>query len=122
MILRCDCVNTSADAVYGRGLRPHTTLNPAKMEAFPRYCCVFCSYVRTDIVGRRTGAKGERGGDTLTDISTGRVNSDVRVPTKALAFWRPTAGKHHSHRQPKRGIRARVGRGGRCTGATTKGC
>ena len=55
MILRCNCVNSTADAVYGRGKRPHVKLE--KVGLIQEYLCEFCSYVRTEAQGRRTGEK-----------------------------------------------------------------
>ena len=56
MILKCDCVNGNADALHGKGLRPHSAL--VRLAARPReYCCDYCSYVRTKATGLRTGAK-----------------------------------------------------------------
>ena len=55
MILLCNCVNSSADAIYGRGKRPHVKL--VKTGLFNEYLCEFCSYVRTEAQGRRTGEK-----------------------------------------------------------------
>ena len=56
MILRCNCVNSTADAVYGRGKRPHVKLEKTPGH-FQEYLCEFCSYVRTESQGRRTGEK-----------------------------------------------------------------
>ena len=55
MILRCNCVNSTADAVYGRGKRPHVKLE--KVGLIQEYLCEFCSYVRTEAQGRQTGVK-----------------------------------------------------------------
>ncbi len=58
MILLCDCYNTTADAIYGKGKRPHIKL--ATIPVIPQqqeYLCGFCSYVRTLAQGKRTGKK-----------------------------------------------------------------
>jgi len=66
MILKCDCVNSSADALYGNGIRPHSALVKFADRPSPRrgvksdqeeYCCDFCSYVRTKARGMQTGEK-----------------------------------------------------------------
>jgi len=65
MILKCECVNSSADMLYGKGYRPHSALmtfrdRPGRQVATPQqeeYCCDYCSYVRTKARGLRTGEK-----------------------------------------------------------------
>jgi len=67
MLLKCECVNTSADARYGQDIRPHSALVPfcdrpgsqprGKVKSQQEYCCNLCSYVRTLAVGQKTGAK-----------------------------------------------------------------
>ena len=65
MILKCDCVNSTADSLHGKGLRPHSALvrfrdRPKPMsavEAAEEHCCDCCSYVRTKARGLLTGAK-----------------------------------------------------------------
>lgn len=66
MILKCDCVNSTADTLYGQGRRPHSALVKFCDRPVPRrgvkpeheeYCCDYCSYVRTKAKGAVTGAK-----------------------------------------------------------------
>jgi hypothetical protein len=66
MILKCDCDNTMADALYGKGFRPHSALAKFADRPTPRpgvkpeceeYCCDYCSYVRTKAKGLVTGKK-----------------------------------------------------------------
>ena len=66
MLLKCDCVNTSADVLHGQGYRPHSALVKFRDRPTPKrgvkseheeYCCDFCSYVRTRAKGLVTGAK-----------------------------------------------------------------
>ena len=67
MLLKCDCVNSSADAKYGKGIRRHTALVPIQerpgakavhvARAYQEFACVECSYVRTLARGKQTGAK-----------------------------------------------------------------
>jgi hypothetical protein len=68
MILKCDCNNTSADALYGKGRRPHTKLvtvenrpgdRPRKPQPEPQHewCCSCCSWVRTKARGLKDGRK-----------------------------------------------------------------
>ena len=58
MILLCDCYNSTADALYGKGKRPHSKLTTIPSQ--PRqqeYLCDLCYWVRTLAEGRRTGEK-----------------------------------------------------------------
>jgi hypothetical protein len=60
MLLKCGCDNTTADALYGKGVRPHVRLAKRKAnqkEQDREYLCCMCSYVRTKRVGLHTGAK-----------------------------------------------------------------
>ena len=66
MLLKCDCLNSTADTIHGRGWRPHSALVKFCDRPVPKrdikpeneeYCCDFCSYVRTKAGGLRTGAK-----------------------------------------------------------------
>jgi hypothetical protein len=66
MILKCDCINASADALHGKGFRPHSALVKFRDRPKPRrgvkpireeYCCDYCSYVRTKARGLETGLK-----------------------------------------------------------------
>jgi len=66
MMLKCDCENTTADSLHGKGVRPHSALVKFADRPEPRrgvkpeqeeYCCDFCSYVRTKAKGLKTGAK-----------------------------------------------------------------
>jgi len=58
-ILKCDCFNSTADSLYGRGRRPHTRLaviseKPPKQQ---ECMCAMCYWVRTIAQGLRTGKK-----------------------------------------------------------------
>jgi len=55
MILLCNCINSTADARYGKGKRPHVKLE--KTGPIQEYLCEFCYYVRTKAQGRQTGEK-----------------------------------------------------------------
>jgi len=55
MILKCDCDNSTADALYGVGRRPHVQLNGG--GPMQEYMCEMCYYVRTKSQGLRTGEK-----------------------------------------------------------------
>ncbi len=66
MVLKCDCDNSSADMLYGKGFRPHSALVKYRDRPGPKiivqsahegYCCDYCSYTRTRAQGRVTGAK-----------------------------------------------------------------
>lgn len=69
MLLKCDRINTSADAKYGPGLRPHSALalfherpgdankGPVKPAERQEFCCTCCAYVRTLAQGRQDGKK-----------------------------------------------------------------
>ncbi len=66
MILKCDCDNSTADVLYGKGLRPHSALAKFRDRPTPRlgvkpeneeYCCDYCLCVRTKERGLVTGAK-----------------------------------------------------------------
>lgn len=62
MILHCNCANSTADAIHGKGKRPHTRLQPtvANFKLFGSlelYLCTFCYYVRTKALGLKTGKK-----------------------------------------------------------------
>ena len=66
MILKCDCDNSTADALYGKGLRPHSALVRFCDRPTPKrgvkpdneeYCCDCCYCVRTKARGLVTGAK-----------------------------------------------------------------
>lgn len=60
MILRCECCNTTADAIYGKGRRPHIKLKAHPLlRQLDEYLCEFCDYVRTLARGRRTGKKSD---------------------------------------------------------------
>ena len=68
MLLKCDCINSTADTLYGRGIRPHSALvkfadrpNSVRFSVTTpneEHCCDFCSYVRTKVKGMVTGVKG----------------------------------------------------------------
>ena len=67
MLLKCECVNSSADVQYGHEIRPHSALVPfdgrpgEQLKNVPKskqeYACDLCSYVRTLATGKKTGAK-----------------------------------------------------------------
>ena len=67
MLLKCDCVNSSADARYGQGIRRHSALVPfdgrpgKQPKNVPKpqqeFICNYCAYVRTMARGKLTGAK-----------------------------------------------------------------
>lgn len=67
MILKCDCVNSTADTLHGSGLRPHSALvkfadRPGPQRTGVRadqeeHCCDFCCYTRTKAMGLVTGRK-----------------------------------------------------------------
>lgn len=66
MILKCNCDNSSADMIYGKGWRPHSALVKFRDRPKPefgvkpnheKYCCDYCSYTRTRSKGLLTGAK-----------------------------------------------------------------
>jgi hypothetical protein len=65
MLLKCDCDNSTADALYGKGVRPHSPLVKGADRPTPRivrpqyeeYLCTYCSYVRTKAKGLVTGVK-----------------------------------------------------------------
>ncbi len=66
MILKCDCFNSTADALHGDGFRPHSALVKFADRPEPRrgvkaeheeYCCDYCSYVRTRARGLLSGEK-----------------------------------------------------------------
>lgn len=66
MVLKCNCINSTADSLHGNGWRPHSALvkfhdRPnTKRGVTPEneeYCCDFCCYTRTAKKGRLTGAK-----------------------------------------------------------------
>lgn len=66
MILKCDCDNSTADALYGEGFRPHSALVKFRDRPVPRlgvkpehedYCCNYCLHTRTKARGLATGAK-----------------------------------------------------------------
>ena len=68
MILKCECVNSTADAIHGKGVRPHIALVKFCDRPTPRffvkpqyeeYLCQFCGYVRTMARGLQTGKKGK---------------------------------------------------------------
>jgi len=57
MLLRCDCHNTSADALYGKGWREHAKLNPRRPHDKEVWMCGCCYWVRTKEQGLTTGKK-----------------------------------------------------------------
>ena len=66
MMLKCNCINSTADTLYGNGFRPHSALVkfgdrpkpiPGVKAEHEEYCCDFCSYTRTKAKGLVTGAK-----------------------------------------------------------------
>lgn len=58
MILKCNCQNSTADALHGKGLRPHTKLATVSLRAEQQEClCTLCYYVRTVARGLKDGAK-----------------------------------------------------------------
>lgn len=66
MILKCNCINSSADSLYGNGLRPHSALVKFAERPTPRTCvsppneeyaCDYCSYARTKVKGMVSGVK-----------------------------------------------------------------
>jgi len=66
MFLKCDCDNSTADTLHGRGLRPHSALVKFRDRPTPRrgtkaeheeYCCDYCSHVRSKAKGLDTGVK-----------------------------------------------------------------
>ncbi len=66
MILKCDCGNSTADVLHGKGFRPHSALVKFCDRPTPKigvtpsqeeFCCDYCSYTRTRARGLVTGAK-----------------------------------------------------------------
>lgn len=66
MLLKCDCENSTADTLHGKGFRPHSALVKFAERPTPKrgvrpeheeYCCDYCSHVRTRKQGLVTGAK-----------------------------------------------------------------
>lgn len=67
MILKCNCDNSTADTLHGKGFRPHSALvkfrdrpgtqPKAVKPSQEEYVCDYCSYVRTKAKGLATGAK-----------------------------------------------------------------
>ena len=68
MILKCNCINSTADSLHGNGLRPHSALvkfrdRPGALQKaggnpeFEEYCCDYCCYTRSKATGLATGAK-----------------------------------------------------------------
>ncbi len=60
MNLKCECVNSTADSLHGKGIRPHSKLQPTENGqplGLPEYACDYCSYCRTKAKGMQTGVK-----------------------------------------------------------------
>ena len=61
MILKCECFNSTADALYGKGWRPHTKLATSRAaelnSSLQEHMCEYCYWVRTLARGRKDGQK-----------------------------------------------------------------
>lgn len=58
MVMFCDCVNSTADSLYGKGRRLHIKLAiVSKSPTQQLYSCAMCYYVRTFAQGKQSGVK-----------------------------------------------------------------
>ena|GEM_PF-5883323 len=57
MMLMCKCYNSSADALYGKGRRPHIPLLRTDARPNQVYMCACCTWTRTKQQGLKSGDK-----------------------------------------------------------------